>query len=48
MLVATDTDRTWGSGSTKLEGAVSAIVAWLTRGDASGLSGQVPSFAAWL
>lgn len=31
-----------------LEGAVSAIAAWLTRGDASGLSGQVPSLAAWL
>jgi hypothetical protein len=47
-LVASDFDWTWGSGSTKLEGAVSVIVAWLTCFDASGLSGQVPSLAAWL
>jgi maleylpyruvate isomerase len=47
-LVATDVDRTWGSGSTTVEGPVTAIAAWLTRGDASGLSGDVPELPAWL
>jgi maleylpyruvate isomerase len=47
-LVAPDVDRTWGSGGTTVEGPVSAIVAWLTRGDESGLSGEVPPAPVWL
>jgi maleylpyruvate isomerase len=41
-LVATDVERTWGSGAGKAEGPVSAIAGWLTRGDDSGLTGDVP------
>ena len=47
-IVATDDDRMWGSGGRLLEGPVTAIVAWLTRGDGSGLSGDVPPPPAWL
>jgi maleylpyruvate isomerase len=45
---ATDVDRTWGTGSTVVTGPVSAVAAWLTRSDASGLSGEVPSPPRWL
>jgi maleylpyruvate isomerase len=47
-IVATDVDRTWGDGATTVEGPVSAIVAWLTRSDTSGLRGDVPPPPAWL
>jgi maleylpyruvate isomerase len=47
-VVATDVGRTWGDGDTKVEGPVSAVAAWLTRSDASGLSGDVPPPPAWL
>jgi maleylpyruvate isomerase len=47
-IVATDVGRTWGSGGTRVEGPVAAVAAWLTRGDASGLSGDVPPPPAWL
>ena len=47
-LVATDLDRSWGSGAETVEGPVGAIAAWLTRGDASGLSGTVPPAPRWL
>jgi maleylpyruvate isomerase len=47
-IVATDDDRTWGSGGTRVEGPVAAVAAWLTRGDGSGLSGDVPPPPAWL
>ena len=47
-IVATDVDRTWGSGGTQVEGPVTAVAAWLTRGDASGLSGDVPPPPTWL
>lgn len=47
-IVATDVDRTWGSGTTTVEGPVSAVAAWLTRSDASGLTGEVPAPPAWL
>ncbi|CAA9250332.1 MAG: Maleylpyruvate isomerase, mycothiol-dependent [uncultured Blastococcus sp.] len=47
-VVATDVDRTWGSGGTRVEGPVSAIAAWLTRSDAAGLQGDVPPPPAWL
>jgi maleylpyruvate isomerase len=47
-IVATDVDRTWGDGGTRIEGPVAAVAAWLTRSDASGLSGDVPLPAAWL
>ena len=47
-VVATDVDRTWGSGGTRVEGPVGAIAAWLTRSDASGLRGDVPPPPAWL
>jgi maleylpyruvate isomerase len=47
-IVATDVDRTWGDGGTRVEGPVTAVAAWLTRSDASGLSGDVPPPPAWL
>ena len=47
-IVATDVDRTWGSGSARVEGPVTAIAAWLTRNDASGLHEEVPPAPAWL
>jgi maleylpyruvate isomerase len=47
-IVATDVGRTWGSGTARVEGPVSAIVAWLTRGDTSGLTGSAPQLPAWL
>ena len=34
-IVATDADRTWGSGTARVAGPLPAIVAWLTRSDAS-------------
>ena len=45
---ATDVDRTWGSGDALVSGPVSAVAAWLTRSDASGLSGEVPPPPRWL
>jgi maleylpyruvate isomerase len=47
-IVATDADRTWGSGSTAVQGPVAAVAAWLTRSDASGLNGDPPPPPAWL
>ena len=47
-VVATDVDRTWGSDGTTVEGPVAAVAAWLTRGDASGLTGDVPAPPRWL
>ncbi|WP_211355035.1 maleylpyruvate isomerase family mycothiol-dependent enzyme [Blastococcus colisei] len=47
-VVATDVDRTWGSGGTRVDGPVTAVAAWLTRSDASGLAGDVPPPPAWL
>ena len=47
-LVATDLDRTWGTGNDTVQGPVSAVAAWLTRGDASGLVGAVPHVPRWL
>jgi maleylpyruvate isomerase len=47
-IVATDVDRTWGSGGTRVEGPVAAVAAWLTRSDSSGLSGDVPPPPTWL
>ena len=47
-IVATDVDRTWGSGGSRVEGPVAAVAAWLTRSDASRLSGDVPPPPAWL
>jgi maleylpyruvate isomerase len=47
-IVATDVDRTWGSGGSRVEGPVTAVAAWLTRSDASRLSGDVPPPPAWL
>jgi maleylpyruvate isomerase len=47
-IVATDVGRTWGDGGTRVEGPVSAVAAWLTRSDASGLIGNVPPPPAWL
>jgi maleylpyruvate isomerase len=45
---ATDVDRTWGAGGAEISGPVSAVAAWLTRSDASGLSGEVPPPPRWL
>ena len=47
-VVATDVNRTWGSGGSTVEGSVAAVAAWLTRGDASGLTGEVPPPPRWL
>ena len=47
-LVATDLDRTWGTGNDTVQGPVSAVAAWLTRSDASGLTGPVPAPPTWL
>ncbi|MFP5372987.1 MAG: maleylpyruvate isomerase family mycothiol-dependent enzyme, partial [Actinomycetes bacterium] len=47
-VVATDVDRTWGSGAARIEGPVAAVVAWLTRSDSSGLRGDVPPAPAWI
>ena len=47
-VVATDVDRTWGSGGTTVEGPIAAVAAWLTRSDASGLKGDVPPPPTWL
>jgi maleylpyruvate isomerase len=47
-ITATDVERAWGSGAATIEGPVSAIAAWLTRSDASGLSGNVPPAPTWL
>jgi maleylpyruvate isomerase len=47
-IVATDVDRTWGDGDTRVEGPVAAVAAWLTRSDASGLTGEVPPPPTWL
>jgi maleylpyruvate isomerase len=47
-VVATDVDRTWGTGTARVEGPVAAIAAWVTRSDASGLSGDAPPVPAWL
>jgi maleylpyruvate isomerase len=47
-VVATDVDRTWGDGGTRVTGPVSAVAAWLTRSDATGLDGDVPPPPAWL
>jgi len=47
-IVASDVDRTWGSGAPVVTGPVSAIAAWLTRSDASGLTGPVPPAPRWL
>jgi maleylpyruvate isomerase len=47
-IVATDVGRTWGDGGTTVEGPAAAVAAWLTRSDASGLTGEVPPPPAWL
>ena len=47
-IVAPDVDRTWGRGAAKVEGPVAAVAAWLTRSDASGLSGDVPAPPVWV
>jgi maleylpyruvate isomerase len=47
-ITATDVGRTWGSGETQVTGPAAAVVAWLTRSDASGLSGEVPAPPTWL
>jgi maleylpyruvate isomerase len=47
-VVATDAGRTWGSGGTRVDGPASAVAAWLTRGDASGLTGEAPAPPRWL
>jgi len=47
-IVATDVERTWGSGTATVRGPVTAIAAWLTRSDVAGLTGDVPAPPAWL
>ena len=47
-VLAPDVGRIWGSGSVRIEGTVTAIAAWLTRDDATGLYGEVPAAPAWL
>jgi maleylpyruvate isomerase len=48
MLVARDVQRTWGSGSARLEGSVAAVAAWLTRGQTDALTGEVPALPVWI
>jgi maleylpyruvate isomerase len=47
-IVATDVDRTWANGATRIRGPVAAIAAWLTRSDTSGMGNDVPPPPAWL
>ncbi len=47
-LVATDLERTWGSGAARVEGPVAALAAWLTRSRTDGLSGDAPALPTWL
>jgi maleylpyruvate isomerase len=47
-IVATDVSRTWGSAGPTVQGPVAAVAAWLTRSDASGLSGDVPQPPTWV
>jgi maleylpyruvate isomerase len=47
-IVATDVDRTWGSGGTRVGGPVTAVATWLTRGDGAGLTGDAPPPPTWL
>ena len=47
-IVATDVERTWCSGSARIEGPVAAVAGWLTRGRTDGLTGNVPDVPAWL
>jgi maleylpyruvate isomerase len=47
-IVAADVQRTWGSGAARVEGPVAAVAAWLTRGRAEGLTGEVPALPAWI
>jgi maleylpyruvate isomerase len=47
-VVATDVDRRWGDGGTSVEGPVTAVAAWLTRSDRSGLQGDVPAPPTWV
>jgi maleylpyruvate isomerase len=47
-LVATDLQRSWGSGSVQVEGPVASIAAWLTRSRTEGLTGEGPAPPAWL
>ncbi|MCW2633648.1 MAG: uncharacterized protein JWQ99_15 [Blastococcus sp.] len=47
-VVATDVERTWGTGTHRVRGPVSAVAAWLTRSDPTGLDGDVPPPPTWL
>ena len=47
-LVATDVERAWGTGAGTVQGNVSALAAWLTRGDSTGLTGEVLAPPRWL
>jgi maleylpyruvate isomerase len=47
-LVATDVGRSWGTGETTVEGPVASLAGWLTRGDRTGLEGDVPEPPRWL
>ena len=47
-VAATDVDRVWGTGAPTARGSAGAVAAWLTRGDASGLDGDVPRPPTWL
>jgi maleylpyruvate isomerase len=47
-VVATDVGRTWGTGGTRVEGPVTAVAAWVTRGRTEGLRGDAPPPPAWL
>jgi maleylpyruvate isomerase len=47
-IVASDVGRTWSYGETVVDGPVAAVAAWLTRGDGTGLAGDVPTAPAWL
>ena len=47
-IVATDVDRTWGSGAARVEGPVAAVAGWLTRGHVDEVTGDRPPLPTWL
>jgi maleylpyruvate isomerase len=47
-IIAIDVDHRWGSGGAQVQGPVAAIAAWLTRSDATGLTGEVPEAPTWV
>ena len=47
-ILATDEQRSWGSGVQRVQAPVAAVAAWLSRSDTSGLAMEVPPPPPWL